>query len=376
MTGSDEIHEQFIVADKETLFLLGNGPSLKNIDLSTLENFSTIGMNAAYRYWREINWWPTYYACLDLVVGLSHKEAISDLITTAEEKGIRKILLRDNLIRALGKTAITPKIVNFDYINQHDPLLASPTVTTGSHAALWAASNGYKKIVMLGIDGNYKEIVPGAKKNDGYELEIVSQAENPNYFFEKYQQPGDKYNVPNPRPGLHVEAWRDAALAIAKSRIQIYNGNENSEVRFFDFIDVEKMLLNGSPVTRTNVVPAADDTASDLVSDSENIALKLSKRILRRFKRSPLLFLSMLIAGLLPIAISAIVTGPTSIYSFIIAIFTAFGAVTLGLLLLTRRRQNLLHISLESEIKKLDVSYRELFRQMETIDKERMNNNN
>ena len=51
----------------DTLVVLGNGPSLEGFDFARLRPFDVIGMNAAYRYWDEIGWYPTYYICLDTV---------------------------------------------------------------------------------------------------------------------------------------------------------------------------------------------------------------------------------------------------------------------------------------------------------------------
>jgi len=42
------VNEQFVV-NADTLFVLGNGPSLKDIDLARLGRHATLGMNAAYR---------------------------------------------------------------------------------------------------------------------------------------------------------------------------------------------------------------------------------------------------------------------------------------------------------------------------------------
>ena len=52
------------MGDNKTILVLGNGPSLKKFPFTSYE-IPTIGMNVAYRYWEKINWYPTYYACLD-----------------------------------------------------------------------------------------------------------------------------------------------------------------------------------------------------------------------------------------------------------------------------------------------------------------------
>ncbi len=239
-----------IKTDEKTLFLLGNGPSLKGVDLRCLDGRATLGMNAAYRYWREIGWRPTYYACLDTVVGLSHKEEIASLVAERGEGAIRRFLLRRNLIEALGAAGATRRVENFDALRTQDEALGIDPITTGSHAALWAARLGYRLIVLLGIDGRYKEVVDGARAAGGIELEIVAPRENPNYFFDGYQRPGDRYNLPNPRPDLHLEAWANAARALEATGAKAVNANARSAVRCFDFADLDA-LLEGGPVVLT-----------------------------------------------------------------------------------------------------------------------------
>ncbi|MCB2050461.1 MAG: hypothetical protein KDE63_03430 [Novosphingobium sp.] len=264
-------------------FVLGNGPSLGAIDLAALSPYRTIGMNAAYRHWERIGWRPTDYACLDLVVGLSHIEGIRTLIREGKGKpvdGVRPIshfLLRQNLIEALGKDAENDRVINFDALRLRKPLLQVDPITTGSHALLWASLEGANPIVLLGIDGNYVEIVDGAKRREGIVLEISEQKANPNYFFEDYQQPGDLYNEPNPRPNLHLDAWRCAAERIA-SKTRVVNGNPNSEVRSFPFADAAELIATGlTPPTATNKVsdnPARHGTGKRLAQQAFHIFRK------------------------------------------------------------------------------------------------------
>lgn len=261
MAADTEAHH--VRADNETLFLLGNGPSLRDIDLRSLEPHATLGMNAAYRYWRAINWRPTYYACLDTVVGISHKDEISALIREAGPNAIEKFLLRRNLIEALGASADTDKVENFDALRPQSELLAVDPITTGSHAALWAISEGYSQVVLLGVDGRYREIVDGAQRKEGIELEIVEAGENPNYFFDGYQQPGDRYNIPNPRPDLHLSAWRQSALRIENLNARILNANKASAIQFFDFVDLNAFLSTGcKPLHATEAIKIDDDSVS------------------------------------------------------------------------------------------------------------------
>lgn len=219
-----------------TLVIVGNGPSLRGFDFARIAQADCIGMNAAYRFWHETGWYPRYYICLDLVVGLSHKDAIADLIRNTATNGIELFFLRQNLIDVLpADVRDSAGIVNFDAWARQAPVLRINPLTTGSHAALIGALLGYERLILLGIDCDYVEQVSGATR-DGRELEITTAPENnPNYFFDGYQVAGDRYNVPNPQPDLHIRSWRAVAPALKAAGVSVWNCNPASLVDAFDF---------------------------------------------------------------------------------------------------------------------------------------------
>lgn len=230
------------VRQEETLVLLGNGPSLRGFDFAQLRGMDTLGMNAAYRYWREIGWYPRYYACLDTVVGMSHRDDIEAMVVDAGRLGIDLFLLRESLIRTFSPAARRSlHVVDFDAIAGAGGLLDISSVTTGSHAALFGALLGYQTLLLMGVDGNYVEIVEGAEVREGTVLELTSQpAHNPNYFFEGYQAPGDRYNVPNAVPDLHLQCWRDVGARLAARGVAIWNGSVTSKVDAFPHRQFER----------------------------------------------------------------------------------------------------------------------------------------
>ncbi|WP_425410215.1 hypothetical protein [Hyphococcus sp.] len=342
-------------ADEKTVFILGNGPSLRGVDLKSLSSYSTIGLNAAYRYWKEIDWRPTYYACLDLVVGLSHKKEISKLI---EEGVIRKFLLRENLIDALGGVDMD-RVVNFDALRMLAPVLQPADVTTGSHAALWAAFLGYEKIVLLGVDAQYTEMVPGARRRQGTQLEIVEEADNPNYFFKSYQQPGDRYNLPNPTRGLHVDAWREAALNLKNAGVKVYNANPDSAVRVFPYIDL-KNFLNGA------ASPApAKQTVSDM-TDTQSPATGRA-RFIQFLKSHAGLLLGVLAAALLGVFVAAAAGGDAATLTYAFALFYPLFALALY-----ARSAIIAHLrSLDARAARLEAAYKDLARRQDGAKKQR-----
>jgi hypothetical protein len=51
--------------NNDILFILGNGPSLKTFDFSTLSNYPTFGLNGALFQYQILNWYPTFYGLFD-----------------------------------------------------------------------------------------------------------------------------------------------------------------------------------------------------------------------------------------------------------------------------------------------------------------------
>lgn len=232
-------------------FILGNGPSLKGFDFQNkLRGYATFGMNAAYRFWDRNNWYPTYYSCLDTVLGLSHKDEIRRLIERADEYGFRGFLLRANLIHKLGKTGGNSKVTCFEDLKLSSPFLNSPQITTGSHTLGWAAALGFQDIVLLGIDAAYVEIINEARKVKGIILELAKTPDtNPNYFFDDYQREGDRYNIPNPNTApdkaIHLCSWRELKTSLSQYKVCVVNANPDSKVDAFPkcrFEDVEATI--------------------------------------------------------------------------------------------------------------------------------------
>lgn len=240
---------EFLIAPPpaaSTAIVLANGPSLRGVDLPGLPQMATFGMNAAYRHWDRIGWSPTHYACVDEVVGLHHADAIGRMVKARESGRPGAFLLRNNLIRHLGLEGDQPGVTNFDALRDESRAFMRQPVTTGSHALIWAVVLGYRTIFLLGADANYVERVEGAEPVEGPVLEIRREAENPNYYFEDYQQVGDRYHVPNYGGDSHIRSWRAAAAVAAEAEAQVYNMSVSSRIDAFDFAALEDLLAGGA----------------------------------------------------------------------------------------------------------------------------------
>jgi len=194
--------------------VIGNGPSLRGFDLRRLGGFDTLGMNAAYRHWDRIGWYPTHYCCLDDQLVQTHHAEIDRLYS---EGLVKHFFLEGGFFELHPERLGNPAFLSFDQVSPYwhrtrgqrlgisftdHPEFHSADlskVTTGSYAIRYMAMNGHKRIALMGIDLKYVEVLPEARPTEGVGLIMTETPSiNPNYFFDDYQQAGDRYNVPNP----------------------------------------------------------------------------------------------------------------------------------------------------------------------------------
>lgn len=216
--------------EDKTLIIMGNGPSLKDVDFEIVKKHDSFGLNAAYRKYDEINFYPTYFGCFDLVVTDSHKTQFQNLINNSTIKKfffIRKYFTGEkfqhcNLIS--GNFITHPISNNFNEFFDNG--------NSGVNACQVGIILGYTKIILLGVDQNYVEIVEGAKKKDGGLIMEKTPDKNPNYWFDDYQREGDKYNVPQLNR-YQKPAWESFAIKAKNKGIDIVNCSPISTLQNF-----------------------------------------------------------------------------------------------------------------------------------------------
>tara|TARA_A100001391_G_scaffold168837_1_gene129434 strand:+ start:4382 stop:5074 length:693 start_codon:yes stop_codon:yes gene_type:complete len=228
--------------NNKILVVMGNGPSLKDVDFSMLEGVDTFGLNSAYRAYPRLNWWPTYHGCFDFRVTDNHRDSFVELIEGGKIK--RHFYIRDlsnnerfthvNLL-PYGSTDKTNNKEE-DFKAFHD------NGNSGANASSVGICLGYKKIVLLGVDCNYVEFVDGCKRDGPGGLVMEKTPDkNPNYWFDDYQQKGDEYNVP---AGLsfHMPTWNMLAYRAAHAGVEMINCSPITNLRCFKRMSLKEAL--------------------------------------------------------------------------------------------------------------------------------------
>lgn len=204
-----------------------NGPSLKEIDLESLRGHDIIGMNAAYRYYYKNDFWPKYFGCFDYRVTDNHAEEYKRLI---EDSPIERVFLLRKVSTSKKLTVLPLHGTIGNFSNNFETFGYGGN--TGANCCQVGICLGYKKIILIGADCNYKEVVSGASLDGNALVMKETPTENPNYFFNDYQKEGDKYNFPQ-ADRFHRPAWQALSIFAKNQNVDIVNCTKGSSLTCF-----------------------------------------------------------------------------------------------------------------------------------------------
>jgi len=169
----------------ERCFIIGNGPSLKQMDLSPLKNENTIGMNRFYLMFPELGFKTTYFVSInDLVVEQCAADLQDlDIPTFISWRGRQWVQPRKDLYY-LFTTYTGPKFAT----DIRGRLWEGATVTYVSMQI--AFHLGFQQVILIGVDHNF---ATKGKPN----TTVVSQGDDPNHFSGNYFGKGFRWQLPD-----------------------------------------------------------------------------------------------------------------------------------------------------------------------------------
>jgi hypothetical protein len=169
----------------ERCFIIGNGPSLKQTDLSRLKGEYSIGMNRFYLMFPELGFKTTYFVSInDLVV----EQCAADLQTMETPtfiswRGRQWVHPRENLYY-LFTTYTGPKFAK----DIRGRLWEGATVTYASMQIAYFL--GFQQIILIGVDHSF---ATKGKPN----TTVVSEGNDPNHFAGNYFGKGFRWQLPD-----------------------------------------------------------------------------------------------------------------------------------------------------------------------------------
>lgn len=169
----------------ERCFIIGNGPSLKQTDLTRLRDEYTFGMNRIYLSFPQLEFTTTYYLSINSLVIEQCAEDIRALPMPKflSWRSRRLIQASDDLI-FLHTTYTGPKFAR----DARQRLWEGATVT---YVALQLAFHlGFQQVILIGVDHNFS--TKGTPNTT-----VVSQGNDPDHFHAGYFGKGFRWQLPD-----------------------------------------------------------------------------------------------------------------------------------------------------------------------------------
>lgn len=166
-------------------FIIGNGPSLRGMDLSPLKNEFTIGMNRIYLMFPELGWQTSFLCSVnDLVIEQCADELQNLPIPRFFSWRARRWLHPAPDLYFLHTTYTGPRFST----DLRGRLWEGATVTF--IALQTAFFLGFEQAILIGVDHNF---VTTGKPN----TTITSQGDDPNHFSPGYFGKGFRWQLPD-----------------------------------------------------------------------------------------------------------------------------------------------------------------------------------
>ena len=185
----------------ERCFIIGNGPSLRKMDLSLLRDEITFGMNRFYLAFEELGFETTYFVAVNELV---MEQFASDIARIAAPKflfwpGRRHIPLGEN---AMFMRFGAPQTRFETDIRGH----IGPGCTVTYVALQIAYYMGFDQVILIGVDHHFESKGPP-------NATVLSDGEDPNHFDPRYFGKGVHWQLPD------LEG-SEAAYRVAKERYE------------------------------------------------------------------------------------------------------------------------------------------------------------
>ena len=159
--------------DPSICIILGNGPSLRDVDNRLLDNFYTFGSNGIYEKYT-----PDFYVCINLLEAERRKTIIESLET------MTFVSIESKVNCTIPLTSLGPEF-------SFDPYKSVCQGNTVTYVCLQLAYFfGFKTVYLLGVDHKYIH-------SGNPDEQIVWHGEDVNHFSSSYLSDGDKWNCPN-----------------------------------------------------------------------------------------------------------------------------------------------------------------------------------
>lgn len=216
----------------ERAFVIANGPSLKQTDMSRLKDEFTFGMNRIYLMFPELGFSTTYLTVInDLVI----EQTAEDLAALSLPK-----FLAWRSRRHFPPQLPIAQIPTFLYTSYTGPRFSGDVrgrvwegATVTNVTLQLAFHMGFQQVILIGVDHSYTAT---GKPN----TTVVSQGDDPNHFSPAYFGKGFRWQLPDLETSeagyvLAREAYREAGREVLDATI-------GGKLKIFPKVDYDSLF--------------------------------------------------------------------------------------------------------------------------------------
>lgn len=231
------LHDFKDIHKGERCFVVGNGPSLNQIDMSLLKNEITFGSNRAFLGFEKWGFAYNYWMVQDRILAEQNADEFCEKLPDDIVKFIPYTILK-----YFDRNKLTNTIpVHMDYTKQcsfsNDPsgLHEGFTVTVGLLQI--AAIMGFKKIYLVGVDHNYE--IPEDNVNEDKKWSGKGLS---NHFLEDYTNHANGQVWEMPDIVKMTKAYDAAAKWAEENDIEILNATPGTKLNSFPTVDYSSLF--------------------------------------------------------------------------------------------------------------------------------------
>jgi hypothetical protein len=226
----------------ETCFILGNGPSLNEVDFTKFEGKYTFGVNSIFYKTKELGFSPYFYTVEDIHV---FRDNLSE---------IKKIESPYQFFPSIYKRRLSTKS-NYYYFNmnrgfyeKNSPNFERPRFSYDISDKIYCGQSvtiinlqiafylGFKSAILIGMDFDY--VVPKGFIVDGNS--ILSTGDDPNHFHHEYFGKGKKWH--DPKLDNVLKNYKLAKTVYEIDGREIINATSGGKLEVFRREDFNKIL--------------------------------------------------------------------------------------------------------------------------------------
>jgi hypothetical protein len=214
-------------------FVIGNGPSLKQTDLTRLRSEFTFGLNRIYLLFPELGFTTTYFVSInDLVIS----QCAQDILGLSIPKFLAWHSHR--YFQALDYQPSSMPV--FLYTTYNEPAFAYNATgrlwegATVTYVALQLAFHmGFEKVILIGVDHNF------ASKGDANKT-VTSEGDDPNHFSPNYFGKGFRWQLPDLETS--ERAYRMARGAYESAGRQVLDATVGGKLTVFPKVEYNSLF--------------------------------------------------------------------------------------------------------------------------------------